>query len=296
MECHTDQQSELPMPPVVVVPGFAAPERVAAVNTPCPDDAPEISGDGQRLYVWFQNYHDPEGVDFFNATEVRVFQLGGSGWDGPYVYPVDLGTTMSLDGEVSHTSAGDRVYFQSLRPENIVWPAFDGDVYVADVVDGVPEPAVLLGSPVSTEHLDGEMAVSRDGDELFVASDRDDPGGPLRLYRFQHNGTGWDGPEQLTGEINAAGVNLQPFLTADEQHLYWTSDRIGYFQIYRAARLGDNEWGPAELAVEGPPVGSPSLTDDNGTLCFAALVPAQLIPELGGNEADVFCAAAVESP
>ncbi|MBW2456357.1 MAG: PD40 domain-containing protein, partial [Deltaproteobacteria bacterium] len=86
----------------------------------------------------------------------------------------------------------------------------------------------------------------------------------------------------------------QPFLTADEQHLYWTSDRNGYFQIYRAARLGENEWGPAELAVSGPPVGSPSLTDDGGTLCFAALVPAHLIPELGGNEADVYCAEAVD--
>ncbi|MBW2456288.1 MAG: hypothetical protein JRI68_17345, partial [Deltaproteobacteria bacterium] len=188
MECHTDQPSDLPAPPVVEVTGFGVPARVDAVSTPCPDDAPEIAGDGQRLYVWFQNYHDEQGVDFFNATEVRVFLRSGSTWDGPYVYPVDLGTAQSLDGEVSHTSAGDRVYFHSLRPENIIWPEFDGDVYVANVVDGVPEPATLVGAPVSTAHHDGEMAVSRDGDELFVASDRHDPGGALQIYRFETNG------------------------------------------------------------------------------------------------------------
>ncbi|MBI4705363.1 MAG: PD40 domain-containing protein [Deltaproteobacteria bacterium] len=130
------------------------------------------------------------------------------------------------------------------------------------------------------------MCVSRDGQELFVSSDRDEPG-KLRIYRFWWADGSWQGPEKLGAAVNSGAGDMQPFLMADESYLLWTSQRGGYPQIYRAARLGENEWGPAELVVSGPPVGSPSLTDDGRLLCFAALAPA-----MGGFEADVYCARA----
>jgi hypothetical protein len=192
-------------PPESVVADWGPPVRVGdAVNSPCPEDAIEISRDGQTLYFLFtpdllanltpaQLLAPPCGTYFVKRT-------GGPGEFGPPTFfDLGRGTDASLDGEPSFSPDGRRVYFHSTRAANTGYqadPPVDDplDIYVADLTPDGPGPGANLGPPVNSVYRDGEAAIHPDGVTLYFASTRS---GNPDLWSSRWDGHAWSEPIQL---------------------------------------------------------------------------------------------------
>jgi Tol biopolymer transport system component len=281
--------------PESMVADWGQPVRLGpAINTPCPEDAIEVSGDGQWLYFMFtEDLLDSLSPDRILARENNTYRAKWNDSTGefeqPLFYDLGKGTAGSLDGELSFTPDGSKVYFHSNRPENLGYQANPYtadflDIYVADVVDGVPGPGVNLGSRVNSIYPDGEHAIHPDGVSLYFTSLRPGGLGGSDIYLSRHDDTGWTEPVNLDTPINSIFGDLQPTFTPDGDTMYYVSERnplIGV-AIYRSVRSGET-WGTPELVIRGI-VGEPSLTDDGQYLYFV-----HVLRDAQGNfDADVW--------
>ncbi len=265
--------------PASTVADWGDPVRLGdPINTPCPEDAIEISRDGQYLYFMFTQDRledmTPEQILARMNNTYRAQRIGGPEEFGqPEYYDLAKGTDYSLDGELSFTSDGNKVYFHSNRPQNTGYqqnPPTDDyiDIYVADIVDGKPGPGINLGPPVNSAYPDGEHAIYPDDSTLYFTSRRPGGIGGADIYRSVLTGGVWSAPERLNVPINSAGNDLQPTFTPDGDTMYFVSDRniiIGA-AIYRSVR-NDYSWTSPELVIQGV-VGEPSLTADGEYLYF----------------------------
>ncbi len=264
--------------PESMVSDWEQPVRLGSpVNTPCPQDAIEISPDGEWLYVMYtEDLLENLNPGRILAPENNTYRLrrGETAveFGTPEYYDLGKGVTESLDGEVSF--AGDSlVYFHSLRLDNTGYqqdPPTDDilDLYVANLADGIPGPGRNLGSPVNSPYLDGEGAIHPDGISLYFASNRPGGYGDADLYLSRWDGGNWSEPENLGATINSFAQDFQVTFTADGDTMYFTSGRnplIGV-AIFRSHRNGD-DWSEPELVMKGI-VGEPSLTADGQHLYF----------------------------
>lgn len=269
--------------PETVVSDWSQPVRLGEpINTPCPQDAIEISADGRYLYVMFtaditDSMTPAEILSAVNNT-YRAERIGGPGdFDEPVYFDLATGTAGSLDGEVSFTPDGSTVYFHSNRPENLGYnhsPTTEDflDIYVADMVNGVPGPGRNLGSPPNSIRPDGEHAIHPDGVTLYLTSLRPGGLGGADIYRSTLSGSTWSEPVSLGVPINTFANELQPCFTADGDTMYFTSSRnlqVGP-AIYRSHRDG-SAWSAPELVIRGI-AGEPTVTADGQLLYFVHVV------------------------
>ncbi len=294
--CTKENQTRIDLnTPEVMVADWGTPVRIGdPINTYCPADAIEISADGQYLYMMFttdilENMTPAEILAKSNNT-YRARRIGGPGdFDTPVFYDLGKGTNGSLDGELSFTADGSKVYFHSNRAANMGYQADPFvedflDIYVADIVNGEPQAGVNLGPPVNSIYADGEHAIHPDGQTLYFASRRYNNANYPDIWKSVYNGSSWSDPVNLGSPINSIFSDLQPTFTPDGDTMYYASDRnpVVGMAIYRSVRAGDN-WGTPELVIRGI-VGEPSLTADGQLMYFV-----HVLRDAEGNfDADVW--------
>ena len=280
---------------------WGPPVRLSApITTPCPEDAIEISADGQYLYFMFTK----DILDSLSAAEMlarenntyRAERIGGPGeFDTACYFDLAKGTDLSLDGELSFTSDGSRVYFHSNRPENTGYQQQEIDIidiYVADITNGLAGPGQNLGSPPNSIYADGEHCIHPDDTTLYFASHRPNPNGGVDIWMSVISGGAWSDPVNLGTPINTFADELQPTFTPDGDTMYWASDRnllIG-MAIYRAVRSG-TDWSAPELVMSGI-CGEPSLTADGRYLYFVHV----LTDQDGKFDADIWYSERISPP
>lgn len=264
------------------------------INTLCPEDAIEISRDGHYLYFMFTEDRledmTPAQILAYANNTYRAERTGGPGeFAEAEKYDLHLGASGgTLDGELSFTADESKVYFHSNRAENTGYNAnpFTNDyldIYVADIVNGVPGPGRNLGEPVNSIYPDGEHAIHPDGVTLYFTSSRPGGKGGTDIYASTLSGDTWSTPENLDS-INTLFNELQPCFTVDGDTMYFASERnpaIGP-AIYRSVRSG-GEWHSPELVIRGI-VGEPSVTADGQLLYFVHV----LTDALGTFDADIY--------
>jgi len=282
--------------PTSMLPDWGAPVRLSdTVNTDCPQDAIEISRDGQTLYVLYMEGvlegMTPEMMLAKYNNTYRLERTGGPTQFGNRTYyDLGKGTAQSFDGELSFSPDGSRVYFHSARPENTGYhhdPPNDGDyldIYVAQLDHGVPGPAVNLGEPVNSEYPDGEEAIHPDGVTLYFASLRAGDHMDADIYISTWDGAAWSTLANLGTTINSIYDDYQPAFNATGDTMYFASGRDPFIglAIYRSHRNGA-VWGEPELVIKGL-VGEPSLTGDGQYLYFVHM----LSDAQGGYDTDVW--------
>jgi hypothetical protein len=269
--------------PVVVASDWSEPIAVSPpVTDACPNDAITISDDGLTLYFFWSPVVEGSNAELL-APETGTYRAERVGDDlGVFGEPtyVDLqkGTENgSDDGSLNFTPGGESVIFHSTRAANLGYlasPPTDDylDLYVADIVDGVPGPAANLGEPVNTVYLDGEAGLSPDGSRLYVASNRPGGLGGTDLWVSEHVGTGWGAgswsdPVNMGAPIDSASEDLQPaFAANDPNTMYFTSDRDGPTSIYRSTWDGTS-WSAPEMVITGY-AGEPTLVADGSVMYF----------------------------
>ncbi len=168
------------------------------VNSRFADRAPELSPDGLSLYFASNR---PGG---FGATDIYVARRVGP--DQPWGPPANLGAVINTPGidAPGHLSRdGHRLYFTSSRAggfgSNDIWVSWRANPND----DFAWETPVNLGSEVNSAGFEGGITLRLP--ELYVASDRVAPGGPLDIFVSVLGHGGTFGPAVLVEELSSEG-------------------------------------------------------------------------------------------
>lgn len=182
--------------------------------------------------------------------------------------------------EGSQMLSADGHYLFFTRCENTSpdgWAYGGCDLYFSyDVPGGWSQP-IPFGPTINTTAYEGMPSLSPDNKVLYFVSDR--PGGyggkDIWMSRFE-DGL-WQIPENLGPEINTAGDETAPWIAADNQTLYFTSNGhpgLGGNDLYLSRKGAGGKWGkPIDL---GYPINSPSddvsmnVTNDGQKAYFAS--------------------------
>ncbi|MBW7891622.1 MAG: PD40 domain-containing protein [Chitinophagaceae bacterium] len=126
-----------------------------------------------------------------------------------------------------------------------------------------------MGERINTEFWESSPSLSPDKRELYFSSDRPGGYGGKDIYVSRHMPDGrWSKPENLGPKINTAGDESCPFIHADNQTMYFTSNGLmgyGGDDLFLARKKSDGSWDYVEN------LGYPINTIENeGSLIVAA--------------------------
>lgn len=116
------------------------------------------------------------------------------------------------------------------------------DVYQSVKVNGAwTKPEGI--KTINTNEHDAAIALSVDGQQLFIYRDNGDDHGDI--YVSYLRGSEWTTPAKLRGPVNSYSWEGSCSMTADGRYLYFSSERGGGFggrDIYRATFMPDSTW------------------------------------------------------
>ncbi|MDV3307917.1 MAG: OmpA family protein [Cyclobacteriaceae bacterium] len=148
------------------------------------------------------------------------------------------------------------------------------DIFISKRVGDTWERARNIGPVVNTPYHNSNLALSKDGNTLFIYND--DNGGDI--YYSERNANGeWGPPVPLPGIINSSFNEKSISMSSDERTLYFASDRPGGFggiDIYRATLDSKGQW--SNVRNLGPKINTefdeegPFIDQDNVTLYFSS--------------------------
>jgi outer membrane protein OmpA-like peptidoglycan-associated protein len=106
---------------------------------------------------------------------------------------------------------------------------------------------------------DVSMNMSHDGSVLLMAMERDDSYGQSDIYiSFRIGTNSWSEPKNMGSRVNTAAKETTPFISEDQQRLFFSSNRNGNSDIYMLVREGEgwDKWSAPRRFKE--PVNSPA--------------------------------------
>lgn len=127
-------------------------------------------------------------------------------------------------------------------------------------------------------HNVGAMSITADGKDIYFTGCRWPDGfGRCDLYVSHQKNGNWQNPLNLGAEVNSAGWESQPFVSADGKYLLFSSTRNGGrggSDIWMSVKLKNNRWSlPINMGDSINTAGnemSPFLYADNKTLIFSS--------------------------
>ena len=236
---------------------FAPQNLGPGVNTAEPEYFPSLSIDANELV--FTRRVKNINEDFYSS------KLNNKKWEDVKPLEGNINTpqseaaqTISQDGQLLIFTARDRrdnfgnydLYFSVMTPQG--W-----------------SESVNLGANVNSDQWDSQPCLSPDKRDLYFASRRMDGFGGSDIYvsHLQPNGT-WSKAENIGRGINTDADDQCPFIHADNQTLYFTSNGwqgYGENDLFFVRRSNGNTWTkPMNL---GYPI---NTINDEGTLFIAA--------------------------
>lgn len=171
-----------------------------------------------------------------------------------------------LKGAITVSQDGEWLLFAG----NLSGPGLGGyDIYLSQFTpQGWSEPQ-NLGSTVNTEFWESSPALSPDKRVLYFSSNRPGGYGGRDLYMSERLPNGrWGKAVNMGPKINSTGDELAPFIHADNQTLFYTSDGLpgyGNSDLFVLRKNDKGEWGAPEN------LGYPINTIENeGSLAVSA--------------------------
>jgi len=157
--------------------GWSLPKNLGPnINTDWWESAPSISPDGQALYFCSNKPGGYGGIDIYVS-----YKSERGGWK----QAVNLGPTINTAGDEQTPfihADNKTLYFASNG-----WPGFGGsDLFVTyKKMDGSWSKPINLGYPINTNENEASVAISSNGKDGYIASDRPDSRGGLDIYKIK---------------------------------------------------------------------------------------------------------------
>ena len=158
----------------------------------------------------------------------------------PWVFSWAMGHNM---GGISLTADQRTLYFAACY-----WPGSVGscDLYESRWTDHQWQRPHHLETTVNSHAWDSQACISPDGHFLFFASKRPGGKGGSDIWMSVKDGRGrWMPALNLGDSINTAGDEMAPFLHADNQSLYFSSNGrpgMGGFDLFLARKDSTGHW------------------------------------------------------
>ena len=236
---------------------FAPQNMGSEINTAESEYFPSLTIDGKEFVFTrrLNNYNE----DFFSSNKTAT------GWDKSQPLKGDVNTPQNEAGQNISQDGQWLVFTANGRPQGFG----NFDIYISYLTPQGWSEAVNLGGKVNSDQWDSQPCLSPDKRDLYFASRRFGGYGGSDIYvcHFQTNGR-WSEPENLGPEINTSGDDQCPFIHADNQTLYFTSNGL---QGYGGNDLFYTRKGPGGVWSKPMNMGYPINTiNDEGTLFIAA--------------------------
>ena len=143
------------------------------------------------------------------------------------------------------------------------------DLYISySTPDGWSEPE-NLGENINSPYWESAPSISPDSRTLYFSSDRPGGYGGRDLYMSTRQANGrWGKAVNLGPIINTAGNELYPYIHADNQTLYFTSDGLpgyGKTDLFISRKTSLDEWSKPENL--GYPI---NTIEDEGSICISS--------------------------
>ena len=236
---------------------FAPKNAGDKVNSAVSEYFPSLSIDGKELF--FTRKVRGYDEDFFSAKKENTDWSNAAPLGGNVNTDENEGAQMiSQDGEWL-------VFAASNRRDG--WGGFD--IYISFLTPkGWSEP-INLGGKINTEQWESQPCLSPDKRDLYFTSKRQGGYGGSDIYvsRLQTDGM-WSTPENLGPTINTSSDEQCPFIHADNQTLFFTSNGLlgyGGTDLFYSRKGPKGAWSVPEN------LGYPLNTiHDEGTLFIAA--------------------------
>ena len=237
-----------------------APENLGAgINTIYDETAPMISPDGKEIY-FVRKFHPDNFGTHKDEDDIWVSKLDdNNNWE--------LAQNIGDPLNTKHNN-----YVQSITPDGNM--LLVGNIYDKDKNEMYPGVSLTYRTKkgwafpekqnIKDFYNDSQYAsyfLSNDGRFLLMSLQRKKGNGKLDLYvSFRKDDNEWEAPIHLGNTINTISNDYSPFLAADGQTLYFSSDgHAGYGKadIFRTSRLDDSWTNWSEPQNLGPVVNSP---------------------------------------
>ncbi len=235
-----------------------APQNLGdSVNSTDLEYYPSVTVDNNTLV--FTRRVRGHNEDFFESHR------SGSGWSRARGMDGDINSNFN-EGAQNISQDGEWLVFTGCNfPEGLG----GCDLYMSIKTKRGWSTPENLGEPINTEFWESAPSLSPDKRELYFSSNR--PGGyggkDIYVCKKLPNGQ-WSEPENLGEAINTIGDESCPFVHADNQTLYFTSNgHTGYGgdDLFLAKRRAGTGWG--EITNLGYPI---NTIENEGSLVVAA--------------------------
>jgi Tol biopolymer transport system component len=201
---------------------------VTELNSNQYDTSPTISPDG--LTIWFVSYRTggPGGGDFYVAKRANR----SAAWAAPQL--VTELNTPGYEDALAIDPTGHIGYFHSTRAGGMNSQIFR--TTRASATDPWSAPAAV--TELASTYDDANVWISPDDCIIYFDSTRPGGLGQYDIFRATRPAPGarFNSVEPVT-ELNGTLYDADPFLSADQRHIIYTSNRpSGDFNIYEATR------------------------------------------------------------
>jgi Tol biopolymer transport system component len=208
-----------------VADAWGPPQRLGSnINTASNEQAPTLSIDGHRLFFSSDRPGGSGGHDLYVSR--RRDKRDDFGWEPA----VNLGNAINSDMDDQtpdpfEDEDGTSLLFFGRGPRG----SGAVDIYVSTLQsDGTYGPGVPV-TELNTASVDRQPSISRNGLEIFFASDRPGALGALDLWVATRARTSdpWSTPVNLGATVNSTQTDARPAISFDGTTLYFQSTRAG---------------------------------------------------------------------
>ena len=227
------------------------------VNSSHPEYLPILSIDGSELI--FTRRLTGTNEDFY------VSKKDSSGWGMAKPAGGNINTPQSEAAQTLSADGEWMIYAASGREDSYG----NYDLYMAQKTNEEWEDVYHFGLGINTDQWEAQPSLSPDRKDLYFASRRPGGFGGIDIYvsHLKPNGY-YSQPENMGSGINTSGDDQCPFIHADNQTLYFTSNGwpgYGDDDLFVVRKQPNGEWGKPENL--GYPI---NTIEKEGTMCIAA--------------------------
>ena len=194
-----------------------------------------------------------DGKEFFFTRRLRGYNedFFSAKWNGTdWVQAAPLGgnvNTNNNEGAQMISQDGEWLVFTACNRED-GWGSCD--IYISFLTQNGWSEGINLGGKVNTDQWESQPCLSPDKRNLFFASRRHGGYGGSDIYVSHLSANGeWSAPENLGPQINTKGDESCPFIHADNQTLFFTSNALqGYGEddLFFARKGPKGDWSVPE--------------------------------------------------
>ncbi len=245
----------------------------AAVNTKMSEYFPTVTVDGSELFFTrrLERPTQMPGEEDYNEDLFISYKV-----DGQWTRAVNMGPDINseyMEGASTISADGNVLIFVSDRPGGYG----SEDLYYTLRIGANWTKPQNMGQPINTRNWETQPCLSSDGKTLYFIR------GIIAAHQVKDqdiyvttldDSNYWSKPIKLSDTINTPGKEESPYISADNNTLYFCSDGhpgMGGTDIFMSRRLPNGRWGiPVNL---GYPINSSKdetgiIIDPNGKLAY----------------------------